>query len=202
LHETITHLDVYTMRPFYALLLTLFCACAHQTYSDGMRALEAGNAKRAITIWEPLAESGNWEAARAIADVYMVGKPDVPKNQDQYLRWILKAAEGGNPGVQYRAAMTCGDPVLHAELLRRAAMQGHDWAQDWLWQAYMSGEGVPKDWEEAFFWALHVQARNGPITPITIEEIEHHLGPTRAAVVRRRASESWMKMQEKRRLEN
>ena len=190
------------MRSITILLLVFLCACGRHTYSDGMKALQGGNAKRAVAIWEPLAEAGNWEAACAIADVYMIGKPDVPKNQDQYRRWILKAAEGGHPGVQYRAAMVClNDPVLHAELLRRAAVQGHEWAQDWLWQAYLSGEGVPKDWEEALFWALHVQARNGPIVPLTIEEIEHQLGPTRAAIIRRRATESWMKMQEKRKLD-
>ena len=54
--------------------------------------------------------------------------------------------------------------------------------------------------EQAFFWALHVQARNGPIMPLTIEQVEHELGPTRAAAIRRRATESWMKMQEKRKL--
>jgi hypothetical protein len=188
------------MRIITVLLLVFLCACARHTYSDGMKALEAGNAKRAIAIWEPLAEAGNWEAARAIADIYMVGKPDVSKSQDQYIHWLLNAAEGGDPGVQYRAAMTCGDVVVRAELLRRAAVQGHDWAQDWLWQAYLSGEGVPKDNEQAFFWALHVQARNGPIMPLTIEQVEHELGPTRAAAIRRRATESWMKMQEKRKL--
>lgn len=190
------------MRSITVLLLVFLCACGRQTYSDGMKALEAGNAKRAVAIWEPLANAGNWEAAGAIADIYMVGKPDVPQNQGQYRAWILKAAEGGVPGVQYRAAMACqDDPVLHAELLRRAAVQGHTWAQDWLWQAYMQGEGVPQDFEETFFWALHVQARNGPIRPLDIVWLEQKLGPTRAAAIRKRATESWMKMQEKRKLD-
>ena len=189
------------MRSITVLFLVFLCACSHRTYSDGMKALEIGNAKRAIAIWEPLAQAGNWEAASAIADVYMVGKPDVPQNQDQYHRWILKAAEGGHPGVQYRAAMTClNDPALHTELLRRAAVQGHSWAQDWLWQAYLNGDGVPADFEEALFWAMHVQARNGPIRPIDIVWLEQQLGQARAVAVRRRASESWLKMQAKRNL--
>jgi hypothetical protein len=163
---------------YVLLVLVAFRACSFRsTSADGLKAYESGDYQRAIVIWRPLAEAGNADAAQGLTQIYESIKGF--ENQAEASKWLRKGAQSGNAYCQYRLAMTCGDPVEATEWLRRAAIQGSQWAQDWLWQAYLNGDGVPKNIEEAYFWALLVKARNGPIADYNIQWMEEQLGRSR-----------------------
>ena len=79
-----------------------------------------------MAIWLPLAEAGDCEAAGGLSLAYAVGGEGVPKDDAAALKWIRVAAAGGKAGYQYRLAKLCGNPMEATEMLRRAAVQGHE----------------------------------------------------------------------------
>ena len=61
-----------------------------QSYEAGYKVFEAGDHKRSIEIWLPLANAGDREAQFAIGNAYSNGH-GVPKNAHQAVSWYWRS---------------------------------------------------------------------------------------------------------------
>lgn len=107
-------------------------SCA--SFSDGLRALDAGDYPAAVREWRRLAEAGDAEAQSALAGLYLVGS-GVPLDYRQAAIWYRRAARRGhmiaqlNLGDLYATGRgVTRDPVLAHMWLDLAARQGSEWA--------------------------------------------------------------------------
>lgn len=125
---------------------------------DGLSALNAGDPVRALALWKPLAEKGDFNAQFYVGQLYREGN-GVPQDFREAARWYQKAAD-----------------------------QGHASAQNNLAYLYASGSGVPKSDEIAYRWLVlaaaggHTDAKRNleafaaRLTPVALAEIEASLG--------------------------
>ena len=85
------------------------------------------------------------------------------------------------------------DPVEAAQLLRRAAEQGHGRAQNNLSTFYFTGVGVPRDVVEAWKWlTLSAEDLKGKGREIALDNrtvIERQMTPDEIAQARRRVDD-------------
>jgi TPR repeat protein len=89
---------------------------------SGWDALNAGDADKAIAIWQPLAKGGNTGLAVNVADMYEFGQK-LPQDYAKAVEWYQIAAEQGDGYAQYQVG-----------------------------RAYTRGMGVPIDRVQAYKW--------------------------------------------------
>jgi TPR repeat protein len=76
-------------------------APANDAEQSGWDALNAGDADKAIGIWEPLAKGGNTGLAVNVADMYEFGQK-LPQDYAKAVDWYEIAAEQGDGYAQYQ----------------------------------------------------------------------------------------------------
>ena len=125
---------------------------------EGLAALNAGKPERALELWKPLAEKGDFNAQFYMGQLYREGK-GVPPDPREAARWFQKAAD-----------------------------QGQASAQNNLAYFYATGLGVPKSDEIAYKWLVlaaaggHADAKRNielfasRLTPEALAETEARLG--------------------------
>jgi hypothetical protein len=86
-------------------------------------ALAAGDVAKALSIWEPLAKSGDTGVAVNVAGMYEFGSKPMPQDYAKAAEWYTIAAEHGDPYAQYK-----------------------------IGRAYTRGTGVPLDRVQAYKW--------------------------------------------------
>ena len=84
---------------------------------------------------------------------------DVPKDEEEAVKWFQKAALQGHAGAQFAIGCCClrgiGIPKNAEEAVswyKKAAEQEHANAQFYLASCYYRGIGIPKNGEESFMW--------------------------------------------------
>ncbi len=127
-------------------------------FEEGRPAYEAGDYKKAYSIWKPLAERGNVKAQLALGGLYAVGN-GVAKDVAVAQKWWRKAAGQGYDHAQYNLALAYKDgKEVKKDLTeavkwwKKAADQGHVLSQYYLGLAYHNGEGVKKSNAGAIKW--------------------------------------------------
>lgn len=100
------------------------------------------------------AEGGDSIAQLSLAEAYRFGR-GTPQNQEQAIKWYIKAAEQGN--VEAQASLGTlfeysGQDKEAVRWYRLAAEQGHSDAQLGLGLAYEEGRGVSQDYKKAAEW--------------------------------------------------
>jgi hypothetical protein len=78
--------------------------------------------------------------------------------------------------------------ALSVDWYQKAALQGHVSAQYLLGLCYLHGQGIPKNWPEAYKWALLAGAKE-PRFRESIPRIERLLTPNERAEGQRLAKE-------------
>jgi uncharacterized protein len=104
------------------LLAGTAAAQAQNTFEDGRQAYDFGSYAAAMTIWGPLAQSGDARSQSSLAYLYREGKGVVR------------------------------DSVVAARWYYRAAIQGEPTAQSALCDMNLRGDGVSDDPKTALFW--------------------------------------------------
>lgn len=134
---------------------------------------------KAAALIRQAAEGGERDAQYHLGVLYGAGRGFAKDDQEGH-RWIRKAADAGSADAQYFLASVHAqglfgerrDAAKAADLLRRAARQGHANAQHALGLAYMDGLGVPQDRSQALGWFIEA-ARNGhPEASATVERVK------------------------------
>ena len=107
------------------------------------------------------AEDGDIKAALSLAEMYLGGEEEVPRDYPAAAKWLRIAAEGGHSGAQYSLGTLYAkgvegvpqDVSSAVKWYRTAAERGHIEAQYVLGELYLFGdEGVPRDVPVAVKW--------------------------------------------------
>ena len=118
------------------------------------------DAAQAAAWYRKAADQGHALAQSNLGVLYSTGE-GVPKDDAQALIWFRKAADQGEAVAQFNLGLAYekgGDGVTQdsaqaAVWYRKAADKGDAAAQINLGSLYTSGEGVPKDYVQAYMWA-------------------------------------------------
>ena len=137
------------------------------SFEDGMIAFHAGDYKKAMEIWSPLAEEGEVEAQVKLGIMHTNGL-GVRRNGGEALKWFHKAAEKGNAEAEYYLGKLYGTQQSGVEMdqnestkwYRKAAEDGNADAQYAMGAKYFKGEGLPMDYVMGYAW-MDVAARQG-----------------------------------------
>lgn len=126
------------------------------TVKDGVDKWQAGDAKGAVAIWQPLAARGDADALFNIGQAYKLGRgvtKDLPKAKDFYRR---AAAKGHAPAATNYGIMLAqdGKKIEAANEWTRAAAAGEPRAQYMMGVMHFNGDAVAKDWPLAYAYML------------------------------------------------
>ena len=111
-----------------------------------------GDSKLAFTLAKPYADDGDKYAQNIIGKMYSFGR-GVPTSKDKALTYLKMASEAGfadaqdNLGFLYE--LSFNNPTEAARWYRKAANQNHVGGLNSLARLYMSGSGVPKNYNKA-----------------------------------------------------
>jgi len=182
-----------------ARLLVCFLAfaapiAAAGDFEAGVAAARAGDYRRALREWKPLAEAGRRDAQFNLGLLYENGL-GVPKNAAAAAGWYRRAAEQDDREAQaYLAEMYANGLGVRrndAEALRwyrRAAELGHPAAQYNVGLFYALGRAVAPDDIEGYAW-LKVGEERGAKSTGLLETLEQNMTPERLQAARGRAEE-------------
>lgn len=171
------------IRVYLLVIVTLLASSGYAAnYEDGQAAYDAKNFKKAIEIWETLAEQGDVASQLNLAKLYSTGfqaKEDITK-KDKTVAFKLEkdktaafelykqASEQGSQEAQLQLGLIYlsgqGDvksnPEKARELFLKSAKQGYANAQYYYGVTYFRGRGVLTDYVQAHAW-MHVAFVNG-----------------------------------------
>ena len=149
---------------FSTLVLVFPYSPAANSLEDGLQAHKAGDYKKALEIFKPLAEQGDLSAQNYLGLIYFYGH-GVFQDSSEAVKWYRKAAEQGLPFAQF-----C------------------------LGAMYASGEGVPQNRMLAHKWFDLAASRLSPgnkreIARKTQNIVEKKMTPTQIAESKKQARE-------------
>ena len=137
-----------------------------ETLKQGWGAYKLGDYEAAISLWMPLAETGNASAQVFIGLMYNQGH-SVDQDRNEAAKWYALASEQGHASAKWRLAMLyyhgsglTKDYQKAVNLYHSAAKQGDVYSQKALGVMYSKGFGVLKDNVIAYSWFL-IASENG-----------------------------------------
>jgi len=143
---------------FSILVLVFPNSPAADSLKDGAQAHAAGDYKKALEIFKPLAEQGKPEAQYNLGVMYERGR-GVAQDYAEAVKWYRKAAKQGFAYAQYNLGVMYdngrGVSQDYAEAVKwyhKASEQGYAMAQYNLGSMHQNGQGVPQDYTEAVKW--------------------------------------------------
>jgi TPR repeat protein len=128
-------------------------------FAAGVAAYKQQDYATALKEWQPLADSGSYDAQYNIALLYLDGK-GVARNYDEALKW-----------------------------LERAANQGQLEAQHDLGASYAKGEIVKKDYVQAYKWLSLCAAKGNAGCVTQRDLVEKKLKPSKLAAAQKLAAD-------------
>lgn len=143
------------------LLLTAGAVQAASDYVSGVQAHKAGDHKKAMQYWKPLALRGEVRAQYSVGRLYEKGQ-GVEADLGQALSWYRKAADQNHAESQYRVSVAYAyglggyskDDKQAFQWLLKAGENGHKKSQKLLARIYQTGElGITTDERKAKYWA-------------------------------------------------
>lgn len=168
-----------------------------QDFEAGAAAAKAGDYATALSIWRPLAESGDPASQFNLGMMYARGD-GVPEDFAQAADWFRKAAEQGQVEAQARLggmyARGIGvdrDFDKAAEWLNRAATRHHKQSQYELGMLFANGTGVERDYGAAYFWFTLAGLQKYIPALVAKDEIRPFMTPGQLISVEQQAEE-WL----------
>lgn len=151
---------------FFVIATFLTLPVYAATYEDGEAAYEAEDYKKAVSIWETLAEQGDVTSQLKMATMYTTGSL-VKKDETAAFKLYNQAAEQGSAeamlelGLIYMSgqADVKRDQAKAREIYLKAANLGYAKAQYYYGVTYFRGEGVSTDYVQGHAWMSVAAAR-------------------------------------------
>lgn len=163
-------------------------------YQDGMRLLEEGNIREAVTLIQNSADDGLAMAQYRMSKLYERGQ-GVPRDLTQSRQWTELAAENGNVKAMHDLAVFFaegeGGPQSYAgaaQWFRSAAEYGLVDSQYNLGVLYEQGLGVTADPAEALYWYAVAEQMGDSGAGSKVSELAAQIDPTAAQSALRRAA--------------
>jgi TPR repeat protein len=116
----------------------------------------AQNSSTAADWYKRAALNGEVTAQWVLGRLYYTGSAGVRRDPGEAEKWLLQAAQKGDPNGQYLLGLVKEDRnyTEAPEWFRKAAEQGLPQAQQKLGIILKNGRGVPTDKQEAYIWLL------------------------------------------------
>ncbi len=131
------------------------------------------NYSRAISWYEKAADQGQLQAQINCANIYQFG-PETFRNIEKAKFWLIKAAEKNDPIAHANLGIIAADNKDYADAalhLKIAAEKGDKIGQYNYGTLFLSGDGVPKDMQQAKFWFEKAAQQNLPQAQISLGKI-------------------------------
>ena len=150
---------------------------------EGYAAYKAGDFTKAYDIWLPLAEAGNAEAQFRIGRLYDFGE-GISVDREKSADWYAAAISQDHLSAIFNMAHTLywgesdrAEKGYAVTLFFRGAKMGDTKAQHHLGIALAAGDGISRNYVEAFKW-LYISLENGnQSVKSTIEKLESITSP-------------------------
>jgi cell division septation protein DedD len=149
-------------------------ASAAPDVQAGISAWSAGDYRKAVEVWRPLATGGNADAQFNLAQAYKLGR-GVPINLAAAQQWYERAARQGHRDAQTSLGLTLfgnGDQVGAMRWLRLGAEGGEPRAMLVYGTALFNGDGVPADRVRAYALVSRAAAQGLAAAKSTLSEMD------------------------------
>jgi hypothetical protein len=147
---------------------------AAQSVRAGIEAWQKGDTAGAVTIWRPLAEAGDADAAFNLGQAYRLGK-GVVIDLAQAQNWLERAARKGHVDAQTTLGLLLfqnGNRVSAMRWLNLAAEAGEPRALLMVGTALYNGDGVPADPVKAYAYVSRAAAQGLAPAKATLADMD------------------------------
>jgi uncharacterized protein len=146
---------------------------------DGVDAWQRGDYTGAVSIWRPLAEANDPDAAFDLAQAYKLGR-GVPTDLAQAKTWYGKSAQAGHiqGAANYGLLLfQDGDRRSAMPWISKAADSGDPRAQYVLGTALFNGDLAAKDWPKAYALMTRAAAAGLPQATTSLSQMDQFMSP-------------------------
>ncbi len=173
------------------MLLVVAGAAVAESLEDGVAAVKSRDYSTALRLLRPLADQGDAVARFDLGVMYNNGW-GVPRDYVQAGKWYRLAAAQGNADAQYNLGILYDDGHRYAEAVkwyRKAADQGLGDAQFNLGLLYATGQGVPRDYVQAYMWLELLAAQDDQSAVSNRDAVARRMTPEQIAEAQKLARE-------------
>jgi hypothetical protein len=154
---------------------SLLCAvpASAQSVKAGIEAWQRADYAKAISIWRPLAEAGDADAAFNMGQAYRLGR-GVPVNLGQAQNWLERAAAKSHLDAQTTLGLLLfgnGNQAEGARWLKLAAEKGEPRAMLIFGTALFNGDGVTQDQVLGYAYVSRAAAQGLEPAKSTLEQM-------------------------------
>jgi cell division septation protein DedD len=149
------------------------------TVKDGVDAWQRGDYSGAVSIWRPLAEANDADAAFDLAQAYKLGR-GVTADLSQAKTWYGKSAQAGHiqGAANYGLLLfQDGDRRSAMPWISKAADYGDPRAQYVLGTALFNGDLATKDWPKAYALMTRAAAAGLPQATTSLTQMDQYMSP-------------------------
>ena len=160
-----------------AALLVMAAPVPAQSVKAGIDAWQHGDYPRAISVWRPLAEAGDADAAFNLGQAYRLGR-GVQLDLATAQNWLEQAARKGHTDAQTTLGLLLfqnGNRISGLRWLRQAAEAGEPRAMLMYGTALFNGDGVPQDPVLAYAYVSRASAQGLAPAKSTLEQMDQVL---------------------------
>jgi len=160
-----------------AAVLALHAPASGQSVKAGIDAWQSGDYSRAISVWRPLAEAGDADAAFNLGQAYRLGR-GVQIDLSTAQNWLETAARKGHLDAQTTLGLLLfqnGNRVSGLRWLRQAAEAGEPRAMLMYGTALFNGDGVAQDPVMAYAFVSRAAAQGLGAAKSTLEQMDQVL---------------------------
>ncbi|MBA2936508.1 SPOR domain-containing protein [Sphingomonas sp. CGMCC 1.13654] len=150
---------------------------AAASVKDGVDAWQRGDYSGAVSIWRPLAEANDPDAAFDLAQAYKLGR-GVPTDLGQAKTWYGKSAQAGHiqGAANYGLLLfQDGDRRSAMPWISKAADAGDPRAQYVLGTALFNGDLAAKDWPKAYALMTRAAAAGLPQATTSLSQMDQYM---------------------------
>tara|TARA_E500000178_G_scaffold352135_1_gene414867 strand:- start:408 stop:1046 length:639 start_codon:yes stop_codon:yes gene_type:complete len=168
------------------LIFLLQLSFSFPSFADGsgMKAYQAGDYLKALSIWEPEAIQGNATAQFNIGYMHEFGE-GVTQSHEIAAKWYELAADQGDARAQHSLGnfyFSSGSYAAATNWYKQSAEQGVAEAQADLGASYGLGQGVPQSYIYAHMWS-NISSLTGFDKGVRLTaELEEFMSPTEISI--------------------
>ena len=160
-----------------AALMACAAPAAAQSVKAGIDAWQSGDYSRAISVWRPLAEAGDADAAFNLGQAYRLGR-GVELDLAIAQNWLEQAARKGHTDAQTTLGLLLfqnGNRISGLRWLRQGAEAGEPRAMLMYGTALFNGDGVAQDPVLAYAYVSRAAAQGLGAARSTLEQMDQVL---------------------------
>lgn len=159
------------------VLVAVVAPAMAATVKDGVDAWQGGDYARAVSVWRPLADQGDADAAFNLAQAYKLGR-GVTTDLAQAKLWYGKAARGGHRQAAANYGLLLfqdGDRKAAMPWITKAADAGDPRAQYVYGTALFNGDLATKDWPKAYALMTRASAAGLPQATTSLSQMNRYM---------------------------